>query len=358
MKTGFIRRLAAIFVAASFALGISTAAQADHQWRNYHWPREGVDPLKIIVADNHVASAPYNPRELPLPNWHEILADVIADWAAGYGGVDEGWSGEHFGTIDSGLSLDGNVKSFNDDYGNTGWLGIASVWIAKGKHITRGRSRVNDYYVTLAGYDGFDQIEEWRAVLCQEIGHTFGLAHTDPAGEFLTDSCMNTYDRPLRYESPNGHDTEMLDIMYAEDHSDDGDGGGGGGGGPCKKKKNPNCSGVVGFSHATWAEHYDSEEAMFDAADAVVDVTVMSSAFDGMIGRGRGAVPVTRVVLRVEDTLSGFTRRVIVLEQTRGPDLEIEDDPGYVQGDSYTLYLRQIDNNTYRTVNPSGRIRN
>jgi len=46
------------------------------------------------------------------------------------------------------------------------------------------------------------------------------------------------------------------------------------------------------------------------------------------------------------------------LEQTRGPSLEIADDPGYVQGDNYTLYLREIDNNTYRTVNPDGRIRN
>ena len=53
-----------------------------------------------------------------------------------------------------------------------------------------------------------------------------------------------------------------------------------------------------------------------------------------------------------------FTRRGIVLEPTRGPEMEIEDDPGYVQGDSYTLYLREIDNNTYRTVNPDGRIRN
>ncbi len=349
MKTGFICRLAAIFVAASFALGISTAAQADHQWSSYHWERDGVNPLEIIVADNHDPVAPANQN---LPYWGPILGNVIADWASG--NVDS-YGGAHFGTIDSGLSLDGNVKSFNDDYGNTGWLGIASIWVTRGKnkHITRGESKVNDYYVTLAGYDGFDQIEEWQAVLCQEIGHTLGLAHTA-----LVNTCMNTEVRPLRFGTPNGHDTEMLDIMYAEDHGGGDGGGGGGGGGPCKKKKNPNCSGVVGFSHATWAEHYDSEGAMFDAADAVVDVTVMSSAFDGMIGRGRGAVPVTRVVLRVEGTLSGFTRRVIVLEQTRGPNLEIEDDPGYVQGDSYTLYLRQIDNNTYRTVNPSGRIRN
>ncbi|MCH8862374.1 MAG: hypothetical protein IID51_07670 [Proteobacteria bacterium] len=347
MKIGFMRRSTALTVAASLALGmalgISTAAQADHQWSSYHWERDGIDPLIITVADNHVAV------DANLPEWELILKSVVAGWASG---ADGGYGGLHFGTIDSSGSLDGNVPSFNDNYGDTGWLGIASIWVTRGKnkHITRGQSKVNDFYVTLAGYDGFDQIEEWRAVLCQEIGHTLGLAHT--AVDY---TCMNTEDRPLRYETPNAHDTEMLDAMYAEDHGSD---GGGGGGGPCKKKKNKFCAGAIGVSRATWAEHYDSEEAMFDAADAVVDVTVMSSAFSGLIGRSQGAVPVTRVVLRVEDTLSGFTRPVIVLEQTRGPSLEIIDDPGYVQGDSYTLYLRQIDNNTYRTVNPSGRIRN
>ena len=36
--------------------------------------------------------------------------------------------------------------------------------------------------------------------------------------------------------------------------------------------------------------------------------------------------------------------------------LELVDDPGYVSGDDYVLYLREINTNTYRTVNPDGRI--
>ena len=172
---------------------------------------------------------------------------------------------------------------------------------------------------------------------------------------------MNAAVAVLNYPTPNSHDDEMLTAMYAHDHS------GGGSDEPKPKKCHPRrgCpSGAVGAAvgHAVWAEHYETDEEMFDAADAVVDVTVLSSNFHRMAGqgqgRGQGVVPVTRVVLRVEGTLSGFTRPVIVLEQTRGPSLEIADDPGYVQGDNYTLYLREIDNNTYRTVNPDGRIRN
>ena len=227
-----------------------------------------------------------------------------------------------------------------------------------------GKTRVNEYYITEEGYYDFNEQIEWLHVLCHEIGHTFGFAHNleGPDGGTPDDTCMNSETRPPRYPLPNVHDFELAssESMYGHYH---GDGGGGDDGGetakPCNRAGKPaGCvpSGAL-RGHVVWAEHYETDEEMFDAADAVVDVTVRSSSFDRMVGRGQGAVPVTRVVLRVEDTLSGFTRSGIVLEQTRGPGLELHDDPGYVQGDSYTLYLREIGANTYRTVNPNGRIR-
>ncbi len=106
-----------------------------------------------------------------------------------------------------------------------------------------------------------------------------------------------------------------------------------------------------------WAEHYETEADMFDAADLVVGATVLSSGFDRMAGRGAAAVPISHVVLKVSDWEKGQSRPVIILEQTRGLGFEIEEDPGYVNGDDYVLYLREIGANTYRTVNPDGRIR-
>lgn len=340
-----------VLLGVGLAALLAPAAQANHQWSNYHWNKDGVPVRDVTVGDNHNTDG--------VPNWPDLFDTVIGGFAVtvdvdGFYTDVYGWpdyTGTYFSFSEAGGS--GDVESYNGDYGNNGWLGIASIWVSRGKnkHITRGESKVNDYYVTLDGYDGFNEEVEWLAVLCQEIGHTVGLAHTT-----TDNSCMNTEDRPLRYPDPNGHDTDMLDsaAMYGHDH------GGGDGGGDKPKKCHPvfGCAGTPGLGHAVWAEHYDTDEEMFDAADAVVDVTVLSSNFDRMAGRGRGAVPVTRVVLRVEDTLSGFTRPVIVLEQTRGAGLELEDDPGYVQGDSYTLYLREIGHNTYRTVNPNGRIRN
>ena len=340
-----------VLLGVGLAALLAPAAQANHQWSSYHWERDGVDPLTLSMGDNHSV---FNGGDRTA-NWPSIFGDVVADWGRTETDGSGGYGGAHLNTVGtSGGS--GNIESFNDDYGDNGWLGLASIWVSRGKnkHITRGEAKVNEYFITLAGYEGFNELNEWQQVMCQEIGHTFGLNHNreGDTGGTPDDTCMNDETRPLNYLWPNGHDSEMFDsaTMYAHDH----DGGGGG-----SKKCHPvfGCPGAA-VGHAVWAEQYADEEAMFDAADAVVDATVLSSNFDRMAGRGRGAVPVTRVVLRVEDTLSGATRRVIVLEQTRGPGLELEDDPGYVTGDDYTLYLREIGNNTYRTVNPDGRIRN
>ncbi len=361
------RIFAAVAVPAAL-LFTASVAQADHKWGEYHLKRDGVDPLPLTISDEHV---PTSGNTLPAadcdaltfgcPDWGQIFDYVVNDTA-----LDNdlaGWpsfQGSHLSISESSDSP--NVRSFNDNYGESGWLGLATIWISRGKykHITRGEVKVNDYYVTWdgpngEGYDRFEDPSAWQHVWCQEAGHTFGLDHNrnGDTGGSPDDTCMNDAVAVLEYEAPNVHDREQVDLMYAHDHGSSGT--------DAKPKKcNPKhgCPSGAAVGHAVWAEHYETDEEMFDAADAVVDVTVLSSNFDRMVGRGQGATPVTRVVLRVEGTLSGFTRPVIVLEQTRGAGLELEDDPGYVTGDDYTLYLREIGHNTYRTVNPNGRIRN
>jgi len=237
-------------------------------------------------------------------------------------------------------------------------MAIISVTRGKDKHIVKGVSKVNDYYVpepVVGGeiYIDFNEEIEWLTVLCQELGHDFGLDHTDDVG-----TCMNTNTFPLLYATPNDHDYDQLIEMYTHDHGGGDDGGGddgGGGGGPpggCHPVRG--CGTVV---HVVWAESYETEEDMFDAADLVVGARVLSSGFSHSVGRGAAAVPITQVRLRVTDEFKGFAPRVILLEQTRGPGLELLDDPGYVTGDDYVLYLRETGPNAFRVVNPEGRIR-
>jgi hypothetical protein len=63
----------------------------------------------------------------------------------------------------------------NRKYGFNGWLGVAGIW-ASGNHITQGYVKLNDSYFNTASYN----TAAWRRmVTCQELGHTFGLGHTD-----------------------------------------------------------------------------------------------------------------------------------------------------------------------------------
>lgn len=324
-------------LAAAAVLSPPLIANADHQWSSYHWKRTTNDPLTLTVGDNHIPVSPAN------TNWSLILGDVVANWDL--------FAGSYlaFQLVGGG---GGDIESYNDNYGNNGWLGLARISITRGKnkHIVAGEAFANDYYVTLSGYTGFDEPIEWQHVVCQEVGHTDGLDHNreGPDGGVPDDTCMNDQTRPLRYPLPNVHDTDQLDEMYAHVH---GDGGGGGKPPKCHPKK-----GCSGAAHAIWAERYDSEAELFEASDLVVQARVLSSRFSHWVGRPGRAVPMTRVQLRVNEAWKGNPGRTVRLEQTRGQGFEIADDPGYAPGQRYLLYLRRAGSGVYRIVNPQGRI--
>ena len=100
----------------------------------------------------------------------------------------------------------GRVEVCNARYGQTGWLGIAAVWV-KGKHITRAAVLMNDTYFDQRAYDS--DIAR-RHVLCQEIGHTLGLDHY--RGRSCMDDRRGLFDRG--FMRPSGHDYRQLRRVY------------------------------------------------------------------------------------------------------------------------------------------------
>jgi hypothetical protein len=84
--------------------------------------------------------------------------------------------------------------------------------------------QVNDTYFDTAPYD----TPVWRLlVMCQEVGHTFGLDHQDenfnnePLG-----TCMDYTSNPTAADAhPNAHDYEQLAAIY--NHTDGAKAGGG-----------------------------------------------------------------------------------------------------------------------------------
>jgi hypothetical protein len=107
----------------------------------------------------------------------------------------------------------GRVEVCNGNYGNNGWLGLAQIWLSGG-HIVQGATKMNDTYFTTPTYN---ISTEKLHVVCQEVGHTFGLDHQDESGASLN-TCMdyyhNTSDTDTKSTHPNNHDYEQLASIY------------------------------------------------------------------------------------------------------------------------------------------------
>jgi hypothetical protein len=111
------------------------------------------------------------------------------------------------------------VEVCSNSYGNTGWLGVAQIWVS-GLHIVQGTVKVNDTYFNTATYN----TPAWRnLVMCQEVGHTFGLDHQDENfSNTNLGTCMDYTNDPdgtisgqLSNEHPNQHDYDELQTIYA-----------------------------------------------------------------------------------------------------------------------------------------------
>lgn len=184
--------------------GAALLAEASHSWGGYHWARTA-NPFTVQLGDN-VSSV-----------WDGHLAIASNDWATStvldtviVGGRTNATKGRN--TPKNCLPTSGRVEVCSFKYGNNGWLGIASIW-ASGSHITQGTVKMNDTYFNTATYN----TPEWRnLVMCQEIGHAFGLDHQDEGfSNANLGTCMDYTNDPSTNQHPNLHDYEQLEAIYA-----------------------------------------------------------------------------------------------------------------------------------------------
>lgn len=187
-----------MLVLAAFPMSVS----ASHSWGGYHWARTS-NPFTLQLGDN--VSGP----------WDAMLGVASSDWSQ---------SNVLDTTIVPGGTkpkacrpTTGRVEVCNANYHNTGWLGVAQIWITDGVHIVQGTVKNNDYYFGNSSYQ-YNNTAEMQHVICQEIGHTFGLDHQDTSGISLN-TCMdyyhNTSANDTKSTHPNNHDYQELEIIYS-----------------------------------------------------------------------------------------------------------------------------------------------
>ncbi len=191
-------------VALMVVSGLVASPSANHSWNDFHWARQS-NPFTLKLAVSTPA------------NWHQYVIKASNDWSLSNVLDTTLILGSNDPSVCSPTS--GRVEVCTAAYGTTGWLGIATVYLTAGNHITQGTVKLNETYFHMAQYNS----PAWRHfVTCQEIGHTLGLGHvnennTDPN----TGSCMDYTNDPdgtvrgqLSNVSPNAHDYEQLQTIY------------------------------------------------------------------------------------------------------------------------------------------------
>jgi len=104
--------------------------------------------------------------------------------------------------------VDGVMVVCNANFGATGWVGINENEIKRGV-IVSSVAKMNEYYLLNAEYD------HRRYTMCHELGHGFGLPHTDenPYNENLG-NCLDYTDDPEENLLPGEVNMAKLRNMY------------------------------------------------------------------------------------------------------------------------------------------------
>lgn len=234
------------------------------------------------------------------------------------------------------------IYVFNANSGATGWAGLARITNYSGCTILRATAQVNTYY-----YSGSSTAA--RGIHCQEIGHGFGLDHSNDGG------CMGAgywYSVTSAYR-PVTHNVNDVGSMYANR--------------AIFRPDNPTHP-TVGPEvdtprfHANWAFNPRTLAETAGLATEVVVATVTGVAEgepivnrlpDGEVSR----IPTQRVSFSVNRSPKGdmVAGETFVLFQNGTENSRFDEDPSYKMGSRYLLFLMPRADGTYLVVSPQGR---
>lgn len=194
---------------------VQTPIIATHNWgggtKGYHWQRTSSSIRQVPIRRFHSSV------------WLTRFATAYAKWRSASMTKVRPILGATGGGRNPCPFAAGQITSCDGSYGNTGWLGLASIFVGSSGHITQGTSKVNNTYFNTAYYNNIP----WRQlVICQEIGHNFGLGHVNEVNNNPnTGSCMDYTNDPdggpggasptdPSNMNPNSHDYALINSKH------------------------------------------------------------------------------------------------------------------------------------------------
>jgi hypothetical protein len=182
---------------------------AHHRWENYRWARTK-SPATLPISDCLTTS-----------DWSKHFKKAAKDWnkPKAFGAKSTPLLNRPVKCPVKNECIEtfGTSSVCNGEHGLNGWLGLATIYLS-GDYIIQGTAQMNDTYFKMSRYNNPN---EKRHVMCQEVAHTFGLGHQSVDGS-SQNSCMDYFPNidenanSTLSTRPNEHDFEELNTIYAE----------------------------------------------------------------------------------------------------------------------------------------------
>lgn len=296
------QRIVRLGLAALTTLVVASPALA-HNWGCWTQPNRTVK-YKVSATNSSQANAAIN-------EWH---VDTILTMSA--------------------VSSGQEILVSDSNYGATGWGGLATIVNYSGCNVLYGTAVLNTYY----SYTSNGK----RGVFCQEVGHLFGLDHSNDGG------CMGGgywYSIDTYYTVVSHNITDISNkysglpalTEITTKHGEDGEG--------------------HGKVHAVW--YYNpmtlAEVAKLASNIVVAKVVAVDEGEDLWVAGER--VPTQTIAFETGKALKGETSAVIELFHTGDDHFVLDGDPAYHVGETYVLFLTQREDGKYLVVSPEGRYR-
>jgi len=173
--------------------GTNTNATTGLTWRNANG--KGLDLDIVNALDDR---------------WAGFFDVAIEDWESGDPDALTLTTSMANAPDSSCAAIDGKMKVCNGDYGNTGWRGVNELVFDGKNRIQTSVAKMNEHYLD----DGSSDNEK-QYTMCHEIGHGFGLAHTDE--NFMNTPLGDCLDYTKNVEPnlrPGSVNYEKLAVMY------------------------------------------------------------------------------------------------------------------------------------------------